>query len=686
MTRSSRRDFLKRAGATVTVAAGLAGCSGTDDTQQPPQDEEEEASPSESETQTENSTTAPSPPNLHIEASVPDIVSVGETLEVDVELSNDGGQSATQQLVLRANDQVLATKEVTVSSNGSRTATLASPVARAPPDGQLELRLSESSIGAVRVPSPSKVDGVSVSERPPTRRAGATHVSPKYRLDQSRDILNEGAHVLEKLGTRVFKGWLDQPDIDYPFAEWPNFDSLVEVVEHPHFAELFERGFDTYVFNTMALTDAKRQGGGGYFYHEFTDQQAAAETEAFYELTKYLLETYNGTGMEIVFQNWEGDWIAVAGAGNEGPPDADVLDRMKQWFNARQRGIDRARREVESDVAILGACEINRVREPIETDENWIVNTILSDLDVDLVSYSAWDLCRYIKSNPRVTDEMRDEIHNTLDYIAENAPPESTYAVQALGADTPQVYLGEYGSPLNGSGIDSSMRAIRAVDTEARAWGVPYTLFWETYDNEVVIDGEEVIVDPNIESILEQEFPSGVTRDNLRGYYLHRPDGTRAPPWYYLAEEFTSNQTEFYRLDLEFEYTVSESQLNSDIESGEGRELAFACYEIGIETTRGSTTLDVGTPGEEGALARGVFPPEETTNETFRWFGRPRAQTRLYFHRDELGLQGSIKRLRLNGSGADNNLGVRVFLDERPVGTFTLDKSRRESQVQVESS
>ncbi len=484
----------------------------------------------------------------------------------------------------------------------------------------------------------------------------------------------------------MFKGWLDRIDAEYPFVEWPNFDSLVEVVEHPHFVELFERNFNTYVFNAMALTNAKRQGGSGYFYHGFTDQQAAAETEAFYELTKHLLETYDGTGMEIVFQNWEGDWIAVAGAGNEGPPDSDVLERMKRWFNARQRGISRARREVESDVAVLGACEVNRVREPIETDENWIVNTILSELDVDLVSYSAWDLCRHVISEPRMTDALREDVHETLDYIAEHAPPKSAYATRALGSDTPQVYLGEYGMALNRNGIDEAMRAIRTVDEEARDWGVPYTLFWATYDNGVVIDGEQVTVDPNIESILQEEFPEGVTRDDVRGYYLRYPDGTRTPPWYRLAEAFDTNQAEFHRLDLEFDRTISSAELDPDIERGEGRELAFTCFEIGIETTQGSTTLNVGTPREEGALARGVFPPEETNDATFRWFGRPAAHTRLYLHRGELGLQGPIEQLRLKGSGADDDLGVRVLLDGQSVEALTLDTTRREYRVQVDGT
>jgi hypothetical protein len=454
-------------------------------------------------------------------------------------------------------------------------------------------------------------------------------------------------------------------------------------MQHPHFEELLERDFDTYVFEMFAFTDALRRGGAGYFYNEFTQEQAEAETESFYQLTKHLLETYDGTGLEFVLQNWEGDWLAVGGAGNEGPPDPDVLDRMKRWFNARQRGISRARREVESDVAVLGACEINKVREPIETDTNWIVNTILNDLDVDLVSYSAWDLGRHVTSEPRMTDALRNDVHQTLDYIAERAPPKSAYAARALGPETPQIYLGEYGMALNRSGIDTAMRAIRTVDEEARDWGVPYTLFWATYDNGVIIDGEQVVIDPDIESVLREKFPDGVTREDVYGYYLRYPNGARTPAWYHLAEAFDTNQSDFYRLDFEFDRTISSAELDPDIERGEGRELTFTCYEIDVETTQGSTTLNVGTPGEEGAFARGVFPPEKTADGTFRWFGRPAAHTRLYLHRNELDLEGPLNRLHLKGSGADNDLTAKVSLDGESVGTLAPNTNSRKYTVQV---
>ena len=194
----ARRTYLETV-LTTGAMAGIAGCSSLGDGSPT-------ANRSESETRTERSTTTSQPANLQVETALPDVVSVGEALEVDVQLSNDGGQSATQQFVLRTNDKALATEEITVPPNDSRTLTLSSTISRAPRNEQLELRLGKSSIGSVRVPSPSEVDGVSVPDRPAERRAGATYVNPKYRLDRSRDILNEGAHVLEQLGTGVFKG------------------------------------------------------------------------------------------------------------------------------------------------------------------------------------------------------------------------------------------------------------------------------------------------------------------------------------------------------------------------------------------------------------------------------------------------------------------------------------------------
>jgi hypothetical protein len=704
MADRSRREFLRYLSATGVVG-GLAGCSNvlesSSDNPQTRTDARETATttPDDSsdtrtdrDTPTDNSTdtqtaTPQGEPVFQTSASLPDEATFGDTVAVTVTVENTGTADGSERVALRVGGELVDTKVVSVPAGETRTASLEFTVDTFPDDRTVQPTLNRTSLGELTVRSATEVDGTPVAERTAPERSGATYVLPKYRIDESVDVLNEGAQVLEKLGSRVFKGWLSQIDRQYPFAEWPDFESPVSVMQHPRFQELLDRDFDTYVFTGSAQTLASERGGGGYFYQEFTEAQARDEADAFYEVSKYLLETYDGTGTEFVFQNWEGDWIVVGGAGEPGPPDPAVLERAKRWFNARQRGISRARREVESDVVVLGACEINRVRQAMEDDEDWIVNTILPELSVDLVSYSAWDVCRPLLADLETpAEDARTEVRETLEYIHSHAPAPDEYTRKALGVDVKPVYVGEYGLPIREEGIDPTMRTVRIVTEEALDWGAPYTLFWQTYDNEVLIDGERVVVDPNMERVLQEAFGGYAGLEDVLGYYLVRPDGTRSPMWFYFADRFGTNGGAYIRLDLDFETTVAESTLNPDVEDGQGRELACACFEIVIETEAGQTTLDIGSEDEEGTLAKGVFSPENTGDETFRWFGRPGGVTTLYVHRDEYQISGSVTRLRLTGSGANAGLATTIRKDGTDVGQITLSDGRETYDVDLPES
>lgn len=681
VTDQRRRAYLKHF-SVVGLTAALAGCSAIDGSSDGGGSTPEPTADRTTRGPT-GGTTADGQPSFATTVSHPEEASVGDTVTVTVDVENTGDGAGTVSLALGIGDDEVDTVSVSLDGGEARSVALRGTLAEVPDDSTTPLTLNGEVVGELTVVPATDVEGDPVGDRPLPRRVGASYTSPKYRVDESLDTVNDGASSLESLGSRVYKGWMDDPDLQYPFVDWPSFDSIVEVFQHPHYRELFGRDFDTFVFTGNAYTEARATGGGGYFYHEFSEEYAEMETEAFYDITRHLLETYDGTGLEFVLQNWEGDWIVVGGAGREGPPDPDVLDRAKRWFNARQRGIARARAEVESDVAVLGACEINRVRQAMTDGEEWIVNTILGDLDVDLVSYSAWDLCDHLGSYPRLNEDARRSVRETLDYVQSHAPEPTEYVRRVQGEDAKTVYVGEYGGAIQRSGVDPVMRAVRGVTEEALDWGAPYTLFWTTYDNEVEIDGERVVVDPNIEQRLREAFDDGPGIEDVLGFYLRRPDGSRAPAWFYLAEVLGTNASDFVRLDLEFERTVPETELNDDIPAEGARELAFACFELGVEAADGGTTLDVGTIGAEAALARGIYDPEETDDGRFRWFGRPAGRTTVYLHRAEHGLSGALQRLRLFGSGAIDGLSASVRVDGATVGSVSLSSSRQHYEVDL---
>lgn len=520
-------------------------------------------------------------------------------------------------------------------------------------------------------------DGTPILDRPVEQRLGATYVSPKYRFyEDEYDVVNEGASVLEELGCRVFKGWSYRMETQYPFHDWPTFDSQREVLQSDPFQNLLEREFDVYVFNSTAYTSGIDEGGWGYFVNRFTEQHETEVERAYKELTKYLLETYDGTGIEVVLSNWEGDWLFAGGAGEDGPLEPDALERAKRWWGARQRGIERARETVESDVAVLHAAEINRVFEAREDGVNWLVNTVLSDLPVDLVAYSAWDLCSAVAATDDFETEGRELVSETLDYVETKSPDPDEYVESVHGDDCRVVFPSEYGLAMRRNPIDESMRAIRAVTEEALAWGSPYALFWQTYDNEVLIDGDVVSVDENIENRLERAFEDGPGLDDVMGYHLVRPDSSRASTWYYFAEQLGTNEGEFARLDFEYDSLKLESDINPNVPEDRARRLGFACFDIEVSTHGEKAQFDVGILSEEPTYKRGVYTPEKTDEQHFRWFGGTEGVTTLYIPSASVSGANELETISLTGQAVDGGVDVDVYVDNNHRGTLSLDDRR----------
>lgn len=526
------------------------------------------------------------------------------------------------------------------------------------------------------------VDGEVVTEvttilRAIENRLGATHVGSKYRFHADEyDIVNEGAAALENVGSRVFKGWSYGIEKQYPFHDWPEFDSQVEVFRSDPFRELLNREFNAYVFNSTAYTSGAEKHGWGYFVSRFNQDHETEVVQSYERLTRYLLETYDGTGIEIVLSNWEGDWLLAGGGGKDGPIDPDTLQRAKRWWSARQRGIERARQAVESDVAVLHAVEINRVLEAREDGINWIVNTILPDLPVDLVAYSAWDLCATAANMSTFETDGRDLVSNTLSYIENQSPNANEYVKSVYGANARVVFPSEYGLPIRQNGIDESMRATRVVTEEALDWGSPYVLFWQTYDNEVIIDGEVVSLDPRIEQRLESTFENGPGLDDVMGFYLIRPDGARASTWYYFAEQLETNEEAFTRLELRYDSLRLESDINPDIPEEHARKLGLACFRMGLVTSTEEYQFDIGDLRNEPAYKRGVYEPGQWDTEQFRWFGGIEDATTIYIPTTALDTAEEIEAVSITGQPVEGGINAEVYIDGKYRDSLSVDDGR----------
>lgn len=347
--------------------------------------------------------------------------------------------------------------------------------------------------------------GICAAERPLPDIVGVTHVAGRYYLTD-KDFLNEGADQILTLGSRVIKVWFygkrhEGPASVYPYnSNWPEVKTLVEAAQTPYFRQLFNKPFTTYILVVTALSRPD-----GYWRTGITEQQKVDEQKQFYELAKYFLTAYKGMGKTFVLQHWEGDWMIRGSVDPKVTPTPVAIKSMIEWLNARQAGVNQARAEIaEPGVRVYHATEVNRVVDSMKTGVANMVNRVLPHTNLDLVSYSAWDAAAEHSENPQV-------LRSALDFIAANMPDSPDFGDH-------NVYIGEFGMPENLYPAERIQRAIPNVVKTGLDWGCPYIVYWQLYCNE--------LKDP-------QAKPPVKSNDAMRGFWLIRPDGSKAWTWDY---------------------------------------------------------------------------------------------------------------------------------------------------------
>jgi hypothetical protein len=273
-------------------------------------------------------------------------------------------------------------------------------------------------------------------------RLGAAHVDGKYYFTDEPFII-EGAKALRQMGSRVIKLWFTLehgygPNA-YPFnSTWPlktDDMGLVDLAQMPYYKEVFSMDFSAIVFEAhTGLGMQWRTGING------KEEYFRKEEEEFYELAKYLLETYHDREMTFILQNWEGDWL-LRGAGVMWPSGAwheeveESLIGMIEWFRARQRGVERARAEVPTSKATVAhAIEVNRVLDVLDRIPT-VISHVIPYVKTDLVSYSAYDSSIH-KDSPV-------SFWRAIEIIRHFTQPSELFGEN-------NIYIGEIGNPESG--------------------------------------------------------------------------------------------------------------------------------------------------------------------------------------------------------------------------------------------
>ena len=327
-------------------------------------------------------------------------------------------------------------------------------------------------------------------------RLGATHYDGHYFLTK-KPYLVEGAEAIHKLGMNVAKFWLREdklPGYGYN-SDWriPLDSRLADVLRQPYYQEALALPFRTVAFEIFPLS--QKPGSGLDYESDFSDEE-----KQFYEVAAYLLKHYADRDVTFILQHWEGDWML---RGQEGKiwtalPAAELkrrCDGFIRFLSARQRGVERARKEAGSGRSrVFNAAEVNRVWDGTKGIPT-LTTHVLPHVTLDLVSWSSYD-------------GMSDAVATWqgVELIRNHMRPSPVFGRNA-------VYIGEIGKPENNGAAEKEI-----VEWWDRALGVffamdiPWIIHWELYCNEPK-DGTKSDRRPR-------------RAEELRGFWLLRPDGS----------------------------------------------------------------------------------------------------------------------------------------------------------------
>lgn len=351
--------------------------------------------------------------------------------------------------------------------------------------------------------------GIAQAQKSLPDTLGVTHASPKYYFGV-KDSLNEGADRLLNLGTRVIKVWFVRPQNSYTWnSNWPAMKTLVDQAKAPYFIELFGKPFTTFILETYSIGR-----GDHYFINGITEAQKLDEQRQFYELTAHLLKTYAGSGKTFILQHWEGDWAIRGNFDANSDPTPAAISGMIQWLNARQAGVDQARKEFSrKGVKVYHAAEVNHVVKSMKLNRTNVVNSVLPHTNCDMVSYSCYDAI--VGANIGKPQVLRD----ALDYLAKHMPDSPEFGDK-------NVYLGEYGIPSNQYPAESIKTLVTDTTQTALNWGCQYLVYWQLYCNENK----------------SGTFPPITDNADVRGFWLVKPDGTKTWQWNYFNNLLKGSQ------------------------------------------------------------------------------------------------------------------------------------------------
>lgn len=278
-------------------------------------------------------------------------------------------------------------------------------------------------------------------------------------VETARAILNMGSNVLKISMERDYSKQYTGLPAD------PAIRSLADLARlEPSYRAVLAMPFShillwTYPFDGAAWADG------------LSEEERAKTYREHYDLAAYLLRTFSGSGKTFYLGHWEGDWHLHPSYDPSKDPSEVSLQGMADWLNARQKGIDDARRDVaHRRVEVYGYTEVNLVQKAMKGGKT-LTNDVLPRTSVDFVSYSSYDS---LTADPAT---VGDRLKAALTYIEGKLPAKK-------GIEGRRVFIGEYGFPTQFHTPEKQSDLSRAVARAALEWGCRFALYWEMYCNE----------------------------------------------------------------------------------------------------------------------------------------------------------------------------------------------------------
>lgn len=319
---------------------------------------------------------------------------------------------------------------------------------------------------------------------------GATHIAGWYNFTD-KPYLIEGLDKYKDFGATSIKTNIStlngRMESSYPFNHnWPSFQTLKDVAQYKMLDSLFKRThIKTHTFWTTTKNAQNYKKGPDFDHDSYLDEE-----EQFYDVTKYLLETYGSTDKTFVYQNWEGDWM-LRGLGVNWENNPSLIPDNLNWsiegmarvFRARQRGTERARGEfLNANAKVFHCIEFNKLWMPsgdritmMENGTPCVVANVVPLTRVDLTSWSAYDAGWQNNDNPH-GHAMWKGLEMARYFTTETGDLESDFPVQ----------IGEFAinenPPYNGANTESLIQErYDSYIGVALGLGIPNFYLWNLY-------------------------------------------------------------------------------------------------------------------------------------------------------------------------------------------------------------